>query len=349
MRELTFCEALLEAQDQALTADSNVFIMGEGVDDTQAVFGSVRGLQDKFGEQRVFDMPLAENGMTGVAIGAALSGKRPIMTHQRIDFTLYAMDQLVNHAAKRCYSSGGAQCVPITIRAIVGRGWGQGTQHSQSLQALFAHIPGLKVAMPSSPYDAKGMLLASIEDPNPVIFIEYRKLYDEVGPVPEEMYFEPLGKGAIRREGQDVTLVASSYMVVEALEAANRLEKVGIDVEVVDLRTVKPLDEDLILSSVAKTGRLVVADTGWKTCGIASEVAACVAEKGFDHLKAAVRRISLPDVPTPTTPALEEVYYPGAAQIAEAAYEIVKGGRAGIDSVLVATEDKVGQEFIGPF
>ena len=323
MRQITFCQAIHEALRQAMEKDETIFLMGEGVDDPSAIFGSTRGLRGIFGKKRVFDIPLSENGMTGVAIGAALAGMRPVMTHQRFDFTLYAMDQIVNHAAKRCYTSAGKQSVPVTIRAIVGRGWGQGCQHSQSLQSLFAHIPGLKVLMPSTPYDAKGLLLSAIRDNDPVIFIEYRRLYEETGDVPEEPYTLPIGKGVVRCEGKDVTVVAISYMVLESLRASAILEKRGIDVELVEPRTLKPFDEAIVLESVRKTGRLVIADTGWKTCGMAAEVAALVAEKAFSALKAPIRRVTLPDIPTPTSTFLEKAFYPGPEAIIRAVCDVM--------------------------
>lgn len=352
MREISFCQAINEAQLQAMEQDRRVFLMGEGVDDPRAIFGSTKDLKGRFGQDRVIDIPLSENGMTGVAIGAALAGMRPIMTHQRVDFTLYAMDQIVNHAAKRSYASGGSQSVPLTIRAIVGRGWGQGPQHSQSLQSLFAHVPGLKVVMPSTPYDVKGLLLASIWDKNPVIFIEYRRLYDEVGPVPEEPYVLPIGEGTVRCEGKDVTVVAISYMVVEAVRAKKVLDHANIEIEIIDPRTLKPLDEEIILGSVERTGRLVIADTGWKTCGVAAEIAALAAEKCFEHLKAPIRRVTLPDIPTPTSRALEEAYYPGFKEIVTVVCDVVDVEEKFKREILASLESfKQSPEkmFLGPF
>lgn len=352
MREISFCQAINEAQHQAMEQDERVFLMGEGVDDPRAIFGSTKGLKERFGKERVFDIPLAENGMTGVAVGAALAGMRPIMTHQRLDFTLYAMDQIVNHAAKRSYASGGLQSVPLTIRAIVGRGWGQGPQHSQSLQAWFSHVPGLKVVMPATPYDVKGLLLTSIWDNNPVIFIEYRRLYDEVGPVPEEPYNLPIGKGIVRCAGKDATIVAISYMVLEAVWARQLLDRAGIEVEIIDPRTLKPLDEEVILQSVRKTGRLVIADTGWKTCGVAAELAALAAEKCFYYLKAPVIRVTLPDVPTPTSRALEEAFYPGSREIVKAVCEVMGIDSKGTREILASAErspDLPAKTFLGPF
>jgi pyruvate dehydrogenase E1 component beta subunit len=315
IRQISYHQALREAVHLMMEADERVFIFGEGVDDPKAIFGSTAGLLKAFGPERVFDMPLSENGMTGVAIGAALTGMRPIMTHQRIDFTLLALDQIVNHAAKRCYTSGGKQAVPLTIRTIIGRGWGQGSQHSQSLQAFFAHIPGLKVVMPATPFDAKGLLIASIEDNNPVIFIEHRWLYNITGEVPEGIYRVPIGESKVFREGSDLTIAAVSYMTLEAVRAADLLAKSGISVEVIDIRTLRPLDEKPILDSVRKTGRLLVADTGWKTIGLSAEIVARVAEELAGTLKCAPRRVGLPDCPAPTTPALANLYYPLATDL----------------------------------
>ena len=345
MREIKYFEAINEALRHAMEQDDSVFLMGLGVDDQKGVFGSTLGLWQQFGRERVFDMPIAENGMTGIAIGAAVAGMRPVMSHQRMDFMLYCMDQLINHAAKWRYMSGGLLRVPLTVRAIIGRGWGQGAQHSQSLQAFFAHVPGLKVVMPASPYDVKGLLLASIADDNPVIFIEHRRLYDLTGPVPEEPYIVPLGKGVIRREGKDVTIVATSYMVPETEQAADSLAAEGIDVELIDPRSLKPLDETLILNSVEKTGRLVVADNGWKTAGFGAEIAARVVYAAFEHLKAPIVRVAFPDVPTPTTIALEQVFYPGPENIVAAVKEVVFGESQDTCALTKTPKD----EFTGPF
>ena len=323
-RILSYREALCEAQEQAMDLDPRVFLMGEGVDDPGAVFGSTLGLVERFGPERVCDTPLAENGFTGVAVGAALTGMRPVVIHMRTDFLPMAMDQIANHAAKWRYMFGGRQNVPLTIRAIIGRGWGSGAQHSQSLQGLFLHLAGLKLVMPADPFDAKGLLLASIADPDPVVFIEHRWLYDLTGPVPEKMYTIPLGQGAIRRKGDDATVVAVSQMAVEALRAAGELAGQGVEVEIIDPRSLKPLDIGLILESISKTGRLVVADTGWKTGGVAAEIAALVADDGFVLLKAPIKRVSLPDTPTPASPVLEEAYYPGAEEIVRAVRSLME-------------------------
>lgn len=350
MRTVTFGAALLEAQSQALEMDNRVFVMGLGVDDAKGIFGSTLGLHQKFGAERVFDTPLAENGMTGVAIGAALAGMRPVLVHQRVDFLLLTMDQLVNHAAKWHFMFGGRQPVPLVVRAVVGRGWGQGAQHSQSLQATFMHVPGLKVVLPSTAYDAKGLLLASIADPNPVIFIEHRALYDHTDEVPGEPYQVALGQAAIRRTGRDVTIVGVSYAAFEATQAASLLEKQGCDAEVIDLRTVKPWDEETVLASVRKTGRLVIADTGWRTAGLAAEVAARAGEEAFTELRVPIQRVTLPDVPTPTAWTLEKAYYPGVSEIVVAVQRTLGNGRSDQDEVAVSTvDDPAGRGFRGPF
>lgn len=322
-RELPFFQAINEAIDLCMSRDPAVYVMGLGVPDPKGVFGSTLGLQPKYGSGRVMDMPVSENAMTGVAIGSALVGMRPIMTHQRMDFALLAMDQIVNQAAKWHYMFGGQMCVPIVIRMIIGRGWGQGAQHSQSLEAWYAHVPGLKVVMPTTPYDAKGLLISSIEDNNPVIFIEHRWLYNITGHVPEGMYRVPIGKAKTARTGEDITVAATSYMTLESLRAADILAKAGASAEVIDIRTLKPLDEDLILRSVEKTGRLMVVDSGYLTGGIGAEVAARVVEKAFHSLKCPVKRIGLPDCPGATSPGLTKFYYPRASHIVKAIKDIL--------------------------
>jgi pyruvate dehydrogenase E1 component beta subunit len=323
VREISYRDAIREAQTQALQTDPDVFLIGEGIDDPGGVFGTTVGLRDRFGPDRVMDSPIAENGMTGIAVGAAVTGMKPVFIHMRVDFLPMCLDQIINHAAKWSFMTGGRVKVPLTIRAIIGRGWGSAAQHSQSLQALFAHIPGLVVLMPASPYDAKGMLLGAIAGNSPTIFIEHRWLYDQKEGVPEEPYVIHPGRGIIRREGKDVTIVCTSYMVYESLLAAAELEKEGVSAEVLDLRSLLPMDEDLIIKSALKTGRVVAADTGWRVCGVASEVAAVVADKAFKGLKAPVKRVCLPMAPTPASHVLEQAYYPGAKDIVAAVKEIL--------------------------
>lgn len=318
MRQITYAQAIREAQEIALKRDEGVFLIGEGVPDAKGIFGTCTGLADRF-PGRVLDMPVSENGMTGICVGAAISGMRPVIIHARMDFTLMAFDAMVNTAAKWFFMFGQRQSVPIVIRMIVGRGWGPGPQHSQSLQAIFAHIPGLKVVMPATPEDAKGLLLSAIADPNPVVFIEHRWLHGITGEVKEGYYTVPIGRARIARAGADLTIVSSSHMTVEAMRAAQALdEEIGISAEVVDLRSIRPLDTPAILASVKKTRRLMVADTGWKSFGIGAEIVALVAESGI-RLEAPPLRIALPDTPTPTSPALAGVYYPTSVDLYRAA------------------------------
>ena len=323
-RILSYVEAVREGLRQYLSHDPEVFVMGQDVDAPGGMFGTTRGLKEEFGPQRVFDTPLAENALTGVAVGAALAGLRPVYFHNRPDFLLLTMDQLVNHAAKWHYMFGGAVSVPLVVWTCIGRGWGSGAQHSQALQGLFLHVPGLKLIMPSTCYDAKGLFIAAIADPNPVLIMEHRFNFKQQGRVPEEMYRVPLGKGIVRRPGKDVTVVAVSHLVLEAFYAAQELAAEGIEAEVIDPRTLRPLDEDLILNSVAKTGRLVIADTGWKTGGVTAEIGALVAEKGFAFLKAPIKRLASPDLPTPAGYTLEDAYYFGKEEIKQAILEVAR-------------------------
>jgi pyruvate dehydrogenase E1 component beta subunit len=322
-RKIPYAEATREALDQALALDPRVFVMGQGVDDPSGMFGTTKNLHLKYGGERVFDTPLAETALTGIAVGAALAGMRPVYFHNRPDFLLLASDQLINHASKWHFMFGGAAHVPLVLWACIGRGWGSAAQHSQALQGLFFHVPGLKLVMPATAFDAKGLMLAAIADDNPVLIIEHRYNFKQIGSAPEEVYQVPLGRGIIRRPGADVTIVGLSHMATLAYQAAETLAKDGIDAEVIDPRTLRPLDEDLILESVAKTGRLVLADTGWKTGGAPAEIAAMVSEKAFDALRAPIRRVACPDLPTPAGYTLEDAYYPGEAQIVQAVREIV--------------------------
>lgn len=317
-RNITYARAILEATEQCMAEDPSVYIMGLGVPDPKGIFGTTLGLRDRFGEHRVMDMPVSENGMTGIAIGSALVGMRPIMTHQRIDFMLLSLDQVVNNAAKWHYMFGGKMKVPLTIRLLIGRGWGQGPQHAQSLQSIFTHIPGLKVVMPFTPYDAKGLLVSAIRDNNPVIFIEHRWLHNITGEVPEDIYAVPLGKARIVKQGKDISIISSSHMVLETIRAADYLQKDGIAAEVIDLRTLMPFDKECIIDSVKKTGHLLVVDDACYTSGFAAEIIATVAEKSFRYLKSAPRRLTLPDLPVPTTRALANLYYPRAIDIINA-------------------------------
>ncbi len=352
-RHLKFFQAIHEATDLAMEKDPRVYLMGLGVPDPKGIFGTTLGLQQKYGPGRVMDMPTAENGMTGVAIGSAMVGMRPLMVFQRVDFALLAMDQIVNTAAKWHYMYGGRENIPMVMRLIIGRGWGQGAQHAQSLQAWFAHVPGLKVIMPATPHDAKGLLLASIEDNNPVIFLEHRWLHNTFGPVPEGYYTVPIGKARVAREGKDVTIAATSQMFVEALHAAQILsEQAQIEAEVVDIRTLRPLDSETILRSVAKTGRLIVADTGWKTGGFAGEVIAVAAEKAWDVLKSPPRRVASEDCPVPTSQALSIHCYSRTMDIVYQVCEMVGSDKESIrvpEEILAVPADIPDASFAGPF
>ncbi|MDH5566745.1 MAG: alpha-ketoacid dehydrogenase subunit beta [Myxococcales bacterium] len=315
-RVLSYAEALNEALRTAMEMDPKVFVFGQGVDDPAASFGVTRELQEKFGRERVFDVPLSEEAMTGVCVGSAMSGCRPVMTHNRPDFILLSMNQLVTHAAKIHYMDEGRTRVPMVIWAAIGRGWGSGAQHSQAVQGMLLGVPGLKIVMPSTPADAKGLLLAAIADDNPVLVFEHRWLMREQGVVPEGFYTVPIGKGVYRRRGADLTIAGTSHAIALALDAAEALACEGIDAEVIDLRSVKPLDEAILFESVEKTGKLLVVDTGWAMGGVCAEVACRVAEQRFDALRAPLRRIGLPDVPTPAGHTLEQLYYPNAETIA---------------------------------
>ena len=324
MRELNYAKAINEATDFCLKTDQSVLVIGLGVPDPKGIFGTTTGLQDKYGSERVMDMPLAENGMTGVIIGASLNGYRPILTHQRVEFALLSIEQIVDQAAKWFYMNAGQQNVPIVIRLIIGRGWGQGAQHSQSLESWFAHIPGLKVVMPSNAYDAKGLLISSVEDNNPVIFIEHRWLHNTIDYVPEDGYRVPIGEAKVVKEGKDISIIAHSYMVLEAIKCSEVLESKGISIEVVDLRSIRPLDTKTILNSVKKTKRLIVADNGWVHFGVSAEIISVIAENIFEKLLCAPERIGMNDSPSPSTRALANNFYPRSIDIARIACKMLK-------------------------
>lgn len=350
VRQISYAEAVRDALSVAMDLDRNVICYALGIDDPKGTFGTTLGLKERFGASRVFDTPTSENAMTGIGIGAALNGIRPVMTHQRLDFFLLAMDQLVNNAAKWRYMFGGQGSVPITIRLILGRGWGQGPTHAQNLQAWFAHIPGLRVVMPTTPADAKGLLLSSIFDPDPVVFLEQRWLHNLRGDVPEGDVRVPLGKAARVREGADATIVTHSYMTIEAVHAIEALEAQGVTCDLIDLRSIRPLDWAPIFASVEKTGRLLVVDTANPVCSIASEIVAGVSRERFPSLRAAPRQLTPPDTPSPTSPSLAREYYPTADSIVAEVGVLL--GRS-LASDLVAgrrhPHDVPGDWFTGPF
>lgn len=312
MRNITYCDALNEAMIQEMESDPSVFVYGIGVSDHKRIFGTTNNILEKFGPERCVDTPIAEDSMTGVALGAAINGLRPIHIHIRVDFLLLAMNQLVNMISSFCYSTGGKLGAPIVIRAIVGRGWGQGFQHSKSMHGTFAHIPGLKVILPTTPSDAKGLLISAIRDDDPVLMIEHRWLYWQIGEVTEIPYTIPIGKGNVIREGKDLTIVATSWLNVEAMHAAEILHRNGIEVEIIDPRTIAPLDGEMIIKSVQKTGYCIIADNDWPYCGLSAELASLVYENCFGSLKAPIKRICFAHIPCPTARHMENVFYPNA-------------------------------------
>jgi pyruvate/2-oxoglutarate/acetoin dehydrogenase E1 component len=319
MRTLNYAQAIREAHAQMLAADPRVFVIGQGLWSPWYAGASLDQLDREFGRDRILDSPVSENAVTGLAIGAALAGMRPIVFHPRMDFMLLAADPIINQAANWSYLFDGQASVPMVIRAVINRGGEQGAQHSQALHAMFMHVPGLKVVMPSTPFDAKGLLVAALEDPNPVMYIDDRWLYSAAGHVPEEIYRVPIGRAAVRRSGRDATIVGISTMAAEAVAAGETLAAEGIDAEVIDLRSLKPWDADAVIESARKTRRMIVADPGWRTAGAAAEIAATVAAEAFDRLVAPVERVTLPDCPAPTSRAEERAYYPRAAEIVAAA------------------------------
>ncbi len=325
-REISYAEALRDAMDVALGADERVIVMGEDIGVYGGAFQVTGNLVDKYGEERVIDTPISELGGAGVAVGAAMTGLRPIFEFQFSDFATLAMEQIVNQAAKMRYMLGGAVSVPVVMRFPAGSGTGAAAQHSQSLEAWFAHVPGLKVVQPSTPKDAKGLLLAALEDPDPVMIFEHKLLYKTKGQVPEGHYTTPIGKAAVRRQGDDLTIVATSIMVQKSLEAADAIFAEGISAEVIDLRSIRPMDRETVLESVRKTGRLLCVYEAVKTLGVGAEISAMVAESdAFDFLDAPIVRLGGAECPIPYNPDLEKAAVPQVAGIVEAARGLVSG------------------------
>lgn len=350
-QELTYANAINQALSIALKKDDSVICYGLGIDDPKRIFGTTKDLREKYGSERIFDMPTSENAMTGIAVGASLNGVRPVMVHQRLDFFLLAMDQLVNSAAKWNYTFNGASSVPITIRLILGRGWGQGPTHSQNLQAWFAHIPGLKIVMPTFPDDAKGLLLSSIFDDNPVLFLEHRWLHESKGIVPEGDERIPLGKARKVREGNDVTIVSMSYMTIEGLHAADYLKQKNVNCDLIDLRTINPIDWPTIFESVKKTGKLLVLDTGAETGSVAGEIITRVCKKCWEDLSITPERIAMPDCPEPTSYGLTKHFYPDANTIISKVLDMLNID-LGKEEIKINTKehhDVPGDWFKGPF
>jgi pyruvate/2-oxoglutarate/acetoin dehydrogenase E1 component len=348
-RILTYVDALREAVAQEMRRDARVFLFGLDVDDHKAIQGSTRGLADEFGPARVFGTPLSEDAMTGVAIGAAMAGMRPIHVHIRMDFLMLCMNQLVNIAAKASYMYDGQVRVPMVVRSMIGKSWGQGAQHSQGLHAMFMHVPGLKVVAPSNAYDAKGCLIAAIRDDNPVIFVEHRLLYFTDAFVPEQPFEVAFGKARICTQGEDITVVGISNMLVECLRAHEILSDAGVNAEVIDPISLIPLDIDTIVQSVRRTGRLLVVDNAWTACGASAEIVARVVELVESDKPIRVRRMGYAPTTCPTTPVLEQEFYPDPVKIAQAAYEMVRpdgrGWRPDPERAKLAYQVK----FRGPF
>jgi pyruvate dehydrogenase E1 component beta subunit len=323
-RPLKYSLAINEALHQMMESDESVVLIGQGLKSPWYVGNTSQGLIDRFGEERVIDTPISENAMTGAAVGAAMVNMRAVAVHPRMDFMLYAFDPIINQAANWHYMSGGKAKVPVVIWGIVNRGGEQAAQHSQSLHSIFAHIPGLKVVAPSTAHDAKGLMIAAIEDDNPVVFVDDRALYNIEDEVPEEKYRIPIGKGIIRRLGTDVTIISNSFLVHECLKAGEILIDQNISAEIIDLRTIKPLDKDLIFESVKKTGRVAVVDGSWKTGGVSGEISALICENVFKELKEPILRIALPDIPAPASRTLEKAYYFSAGDIATSVVNFFK-------------------------
>tara|TARA_X000000950_G_scaffold272385_1_gene354849 strand:- start:972 stop:2039 length:1068 start_codon:yes stop_codon:yes gene_type:complete len=350
--KINFIQAINTCLKQSMSKDKNIICYGLGINDPKRIFGSTKGLVEKFGNDRVFDIPTSENALMGVAIGLGMRGIKTIYMHQRLDFFLLAMDQLVNGAAKWHFMFGGKVNIPVTVRLIMGRGWGQGPTHSQNLHAWFSHIPGLKVIMPSNPYDAKGLLQSSISDPNPVVFLEHRWVHNSVSTVPNHSYSIPIGKGKLVKKGTDITIISSSYMVADAINFINKFKKINnkISIELIDVRSIKPLDSNLILKSVKKTKRVIVLDPGFSFSGFASEIISMISVNCFNQLKYKPIKISIPDIPEPTSRFLIKDYYPSSKDLYEKFCDIFNLKK---DSLNIFNNQKFydvpGDWFKGPF
>ena len=355
-KSISFAEAINIALKTSMKKDKNLICYGLGVTDPKNIFGTTKDLEKIFGKRRVFDVPCSENALTGVSIGAAISGTKSIVTHQRLDFFLLALDQLVNSAAKWHFMFGGQVEIPITIRLIIGKGWGQGPTHSQNLQSWFAHIPGLKVVMPTTPQDAKDLLIKSILDPNPVIFLETRWLHSQIGKVSNKvLQSNIIGKCKIMKRGKDVTIVAMSYLVPEALRAASYLKrKLNIECEIIDLRTIKPIDYKTIYNSLKKTKNLLVVDTGHKICSVASEIISEIIISKKIKLHTSPQILALPDIPEPTSYSLTKNYHVNYRNIFLKILEMKKIKKSKIYFKNLFKKDKQHHDqphkkFFGPF
>lgn len=349
-RIITYAKAINEALEQVMTKDKNVIVMGLGVDDPGGVFGTTKNLVKKFPKNRIFDLPTSENAFTGFAIGLALGGKKPVITHQRVEFSMLSMEQIINQAAKWFYMSAGKASVPLVIRLIIGRGWGQGPQHSQSLEVLFAHIPGLKVVCPSTPFEAKGMLIQSIEDKNPVIFFEHRWLHITKGYVPKKYYKIPLGNSKLIKMGRDITIVSFSYMMIECLRIHKILKENNISSEIINIYSLNPLEMNKIYNSVKKTKKILVVDNGWKNYGIGAEIIASVNEKLGKIMKILCQRVGVLQAPIPSTRALSKYSYPNKDTIIQVIEKLIKKKiKVSKKYNLTTSTDQPDSSFLGPF
>lgn len=348
-RLLRYVDALAEAFTQEMERDDSVFLFGLDVDDHKAIQGSTRGLLERFGAERVFTTPLSEDAMTGVAIGAAMAGMRPIHVHIRMDFLLLCMNQLVNIAAKAHAMYGGTVKVPMVVRSMIGKSWGQGAQHSQALHSLFMHVPGLKLAAPSNAHDAKGCMVAAIRDDNPVIVMEHRLLYPTEAYVPEALYEVRPGQARVVAEGSDLTIVAVSNMMLEALRARELLADVGISAEIIDPIWLAPLDIETILASARRTGRLLVADNGWTTCGASAEIIAQVLERLEPGAGIAIKRIGFAPTTCPPAPTLEDRFYPNPGTIARTVHDWLRPAAPSWEPDPERTRLAYQTQFRGPF
>lgn len=322
--KLSYAAAINQALHELMSSDESVIVIGQGATSPWYVGTTTINLLEEFGPERIIDTPISENAVTGAAMGAALTGMRPIVVHPRMDFMLYALDPIINQAANWNYMFGGRAPVPLVVWGIINRGGEQAAQHSQALHATFAHIPGLKVVLPSNPRDAKGLLIAATRDNNPVIFVDDRWLYPQEQEVPSGLWEVPIGKGAVCKTGTDLTVVATSYCVRLAMQAAEILEGEDISIEVIDLRSLKPLDTELLFTSANKTGQVVVIDGGWRSYGVSGELAALITENCWSHLQNPVIRVTLPDLPAPANPQLEKAYYPTHGSIVDAVRNVIK-------------------------
>lgn len=351
-QNIKFSEAINEALVLSMTKNKNVLLIGLGIDDPKGIFGTTKNIHKLFKDKRVFDFPTAENAMTGIAIGSSLVGMRPVIAHQRVEFSLLSMEQIINQAAKWFFMNGGKKSVPMVIRLIIGRGWGQGPQHSQSLESIFAHIPGLKVVCPSTPSSAKGLLISSIEDNNPVIFFEHRWLHEVRGNVLKKYYKTPIGKAKILKKGSDITIISSSYMVIECLRSAEILKEYNITSEIVDLQSLRPLDINTIMKSVKKTKKVLVVDNGWTTYGISAEIISKIYEnlKSKDKKKFNITRIGVANTPIPSTKELAKYCYPNYLNICRAAGKLLNKNLKKLSRYdIKVSSDQPNKDFMGPF